>query len=161
MREQDARVPVTDVPGVSSSPETLDGSHKPDASDGLNARYGRTRTRRRRDKWWIGAVAVAFVAVFTAWVIWGGFDGTGGNLLETDTAYTIVDAQHTRVSFTVDVDPGRTVACAVQAQNEDFSTVGWKIVEFPASTQRVRAFTETVRTTSKPVTGLVDQCWLT
>jgi len=152
VREQAARVPVTGSAGAADVPG---------AADELASRYGRTRTRSRRDRWWLVAVAVAFVAVFTGWVVWGGLDNTGGNLLETDTAYTIVNAQQTRVSFTVDVDPGRTVACAVQAQNEDFSTVGWKIVQFPASTHRVRAFTETVRTTSKPVTGLVDQCWLT
>lgn len=148
--------------GAVRDQEASEVATAPPADDpALASRYGRTRGRSRRDKWWIGSVAAAFVVVFGAWVVWGGFDGTGGNLLETDTAYTIVDAHHTRVSFTIEVDPGRTVACAVQAQNEGFSTVGWKIVEYPASSSRLRAFTETVRTTSMPVTGLVDQCWLT
>jgi hypothetical protein len=147
VREQDA-------PGIADTASTREGTV-------LASRYGRTRARSRRDKWWIGGVAAAFVVVFAAWVVWGGFDGTTASLLETDTAYTIVDAQHTRVSFTVEVDPGHAVACAVEAQNVGFSTVGWKIVEYPASTHRLRAFTETVRTTSMPVTGLVDQCWLT
>jgi hypothetical protein len=126
----------------------------------LATRYGRSRGRSRRDRWWIGAVAVAFVAVFTAWVVWAGLDGDAGSLEATDTAHTIVDAHSVSVSFTINVNPGTRVNCALQAMNPSFAIVGWKVVSYPGTTQRVTAHTETVRTTELSNTGLIYRCWL-
>ena len=127
----------------------------------LAERYGRTRNRTRRDRWWILGIALAFVAVFTAWVLWAGLDSSSGDLEATDTAHTIVDAHKVSVTFSINTPPGTPVTCAVQALDESFAIVGWKIVSYPGSAQRVTSHTETVRTTELSNTGLISSCWLT
>lgn len=127
----------------------------------LNARYGRTRNRKRRDRWWIVGVAVAFVAVFTAWVIWAGFDGSSSDLEATDTAHTIVDDHSVSITFSINTKPGTPVTCAVQALDESYAIVGWRIISYPGAAQRVTSHTETIRTTELSNTGLISSCWLT
>ncbi|KQV07501.1 hypothetical protein ASC63_09565 [Leifsonia sp. Root112D2] len=129
-------------------------------TDELASRYGRSRTRSRRDRWWIAGVALAFVAVFTAWVVWAGLDDGAGSLEATDTAHTIVDAHTVSVSFSINVAPGTPVNCALEAMNETFTIVGWKVFSYPATTQRVTAHTETLRTTELSNSGLIYRCWL-
>jgi hypothetical protein len=130
-------------------------------TDELAGRYGRSRSRIRRERWWIVGVAIAFMAVFAAWTVWAGYDGTSATLEETDTAYTVHNAQSVSVSFTINTAPGQPVSCAVEAMNATFAIVGWKIVSYPASQLQVTSHTETVRTTELATTGLISQCWLT
>ncbi|MDQ1608654.1 MAG: hypothetical protein QOE16_1386 [Microbacteriaceae bacterium] len=130
-------------------------------TDELAGRYGRSRSRIRRERWWIVGVAIAFIAVFAAWTVWAGYDGTSATLEETDTAYTVHNAQSVSVSFTINTAPGQPVSCAVEAMNATFAIVGWKIVSYPASQLQVTSHTETVRTTELATTGLISQCWLT
>jgi hypothetical protein len=126
----------------------------------LSSRYGRTRRSRRRNLWLFGGVALAFVAVFTAWVVWAGLDGARDGVDVQDTAHRIVDDRTVDVSFDLTAPTGVEVACAVQALNEQSAVVGWRIVEYPASTERFRSYTETVRTTELATTGLISSCWL-
>ncbi|GAA1438541.1 hypothetical protein GCM10009617_00830 [Leifsonia poae] len=127
----------------------------------LDQRYGRTPDRKRRARWWIIGAAVAFVAVFTAWTFWAGWDGDQANLEATDTAFTITDAHHVNISFTINTPEGTPVTCAVQALNESFAIVGWRIISYPASDARLTTHTETIRTTEQSNTGLISSCWLT
>ncbi len=127
----------------------------------LDRRYGRTPGRKRRDRWWIIGVAVAFVAIFAAWTFWAGWDNDQADLEATDTAYTITDAHHVRITFTVNTPPGTPVTCAVQALNESFAIVGWRIISYPASDKRLTEYTETIKTTEQSNTGLISNCWLT
>ncbi|MGJ4844180.1 MULTISPECIES: DUF4307 domain-containing protein [unclassified Leifsonia] len=127
----------------------------------LDRRYGRTPGRKRRDRWWIIGVAVAFVAIFAAWTFWAGWDNDQADLEATDTAYTITDAHHVRITFTVNTPPGTPVTCAVQALNESFAIVGWRIISYPASDKRLTEYTETIKTTEQSNTGLISSCWLT
>lgn len=127
----------------------------------LDERYGRTSTRRRRDRWIIGAVAAGFVVVFAAWVIWAGLDGSSPTISAQDTKHTIIDSHSVSVTFEVSMPAGTTASCAVQALNEDFSIVGWKIVDIPASQTYTRSFTETVLTARQSNTGLISECWAT
>ena len=53
------------------------------------------------------------------------------------------------------------MTCAMQALNEIFAIVGWRIVEYPARTARLTAYTESIRTTEQSNTGLISSCWLT
>ncbi|MBF4463419.1 DUF4307 domain-containing protein [Rathayibacter sp. VKM Ac-2878] len=126
----------------------------------LASRYGRSRRSRRGSRWLFGGVALAFVAVFAAWVVWAGLDGTHDGVDAQDTAHLIVDDRAVDVSFDLTAPPGREVACAVQALNEQSAVVGWRVVVYPASTERFRSFTETVRTTELANTGLISSCWL-
>ena len=127
----------------------------------LDRRYGRSPGRRRRDRWWIIGAAVAFVAVFTAWVFWAGWDNGAADLESTDTAFTIVDSHHVDITFTVNTAIGKPVTCAIQALDESFAIVGWRVISYPASNVRVTTYKEMIRTTQQSNTGLISSCWLT
>lgn len=131
-------------------------------TDALAARYGRTRTRRTRDRFLLIGGAVAFAVVLVAWVVWAGLDGQKPSVEVTDTGHRVMnDERMVEVSWNLSVPPGNDTACIVQALNDDFTVVGWKVVEVPASTQHIRALTESVRVAQAANTGLISRCWLT
>jgi hypothetical protein len=130
------------------------------ATEELASRYGRTRSRSRRNRWLFLTAAAAFVAVFVAWVLWAGLDQDTSSLEATDTGYTIVDQHHVRLTFEINVAPGTPVTCALEALDEQFAVIGWKVVSYPGTGQRLTTHTETVRTTERANTGLIYRCRL-
>ena len=127
----------------------------------LQSRYGHTPGRRRRDRWLLIGGALGVIAVVTAWVFWAGWDNNQADLEATDTAYTIPDAHHVEITFTINTQPGTPVTCAIQALNDDYAIVGWRIVSYPAADARVTTHTETIRTIAQSNTGLIKTCSLT
>ncbi|MCU1439075.1 MAG: hypothetical protein JWP85_72 [Rhodoglobus sp.] len=127
----------------------------------LDARYGRTPSAARRTRWVVAASGVAFVAVFAAWLVWGGLLEAPAQFEARDTGYTIESDAQVTVTWEFSVQPGTSARCAVQALNSTFGIVGWRIVDLPPSEQRTRSFSETLRTTEHAVTGLIYRCWLT
>ena len=137
-------------------------STQPTAGSGeLDARYGRTRQKRRRDLVIAWAGAIAIVIVFAAWVVWVAFDGTGSTIGSRDIGHRVIDDRTVSISYDVSMPPGTRATCALQVQNETHNIVGWKVVDIPASDAYTQAFTDTVRTTQLGVTGLIYRCWLT
>lgn len=130
------------------------------ATTELDARYGRGRGDRRRTRVLAIVAAAVGLVVVVAWVVWGGLLGPDASLESRDLGFDIVDDSLVRVEFEVTADVGSEVGCAVQALNESFTVVGWKIVELPASEQRTRSFSEDVRTSELAVSGLIYRCWL-
>lgn len=131
-------------------------------TDALAARYGRTRTNRARDRWLLIGAAVAFVVVLVAWVVWAGLDGQKPSVQATDTGHRLLNEERAvEVTWTLSVPPGNETACIVQAFDEDFTVVGWRVVEIPASDQYLRTLTERVRVAREANTGLISTCWLT
>lgn len=128
--------------------------------DAIAARYGRTPGSRTRDRRLLWIVAAAFVVVFVAWVVWAGLDGSRPSIEARNTAHELIDDTRVSVSFEVTGPQNTPMACSVQALNEQFAVVGWKVVELPLSEQRTRTFTELVRTTELSNTGVVDTCWV-
>lgn len=126
----------------------------------LDERYGRTAGAERRTRRLMIIAGVVFAVVFTAWVVWGGLSGTNAELETRELGYANVSDTSIDVRWEVSVAPGTEVSCALQALNESFGIVGWRIVELPPSTERTRIFTESLRTAERPVTGLPYQCWL-
>jgi hypothetical protein len=127
----------------------------------LDARYGRTRASANRTRLVVVVSALAFVAVFAAWLVWAGILGAPAQFQAEDTAHTVVDDSTVDVTWQFTVEPGTDARCAVQALNSTFAIVGWTIVDVPASPARTRDLTERVRTTERAVTGLIYRCWLT
>lgn len=126
----------------------------------VGARYGRTARTRRRDRWLLVALGVFIVVVVACWTVWAGLDQVRGSGITVDTgANQVLDNQHVKVSYTVSADAGASVACAIEAQDVDFTVTGWKIVQLPRSSQTTRSFTTTVRTMQPSVSGSVDSCW--
>ncbi|MBM7831406.1 hypothetical protein JOE59_002111 [Agromyces cerinus] len=132
------------------------------SNDVLDERYGRTRTHRTRDRVLLIGGAIAFAIVLVAWVVWAGLDGQKPQIEVTDTGHRLMNENRAvEVTWTLSVPPGNETACAVQAFNEDFTVVGWKIIEVPASDRHLRSLTETVRVAQEANTGLIYGCWLT
>lgn len=121
----------------------------------LDERYG--RTRRRRLPWIIGiAVAAALVGVF-GWMI----VAQAMNSVDTDDlGFEVVDEHSVTVRFQITGGQGKDVACAVEALDEEFGIVGWKIVEIPASDGHLQQLSTTVPTVAEATTGLVNSCWV-
>jgi hypothetical protein len=130
--------------------------------DTVAQRYARTPAdRRRRLLLGVGAAA-GVLLVALAWVIWVGLFSPTASLETRDTGYSNENADGSvDIRFEVTVDAGTPVSCALQALNEQFAIVGWKIVDLPPGTERTRAFVENVRVTEPAVTGLIYRCWLT
>lgn len=126
--------------------------------DMLDERYGRTRSPRRR--WVIGA-AVAVAAIVVGLFVWT----TVANSLDAvdvdTTGFEVVDEHSVILSFQFTAPMGRSVACAIEAQDEEHGVVGWRVVELPASQDHVQAFRETIATTAPATTGFVNACWVT
>ncbi|MHB1234765.1 MAG: DUF4307 domain-containing protein [Microbacteriaceae bacterium] len=127
----------------------------------LDLRYGRTRGKRRRDRWIAWTVAAACVAGFSGWTIWVGLGSANSSLSATDIGFHVLDRYQVRVTYTVSMPPGTTARCALQAQNADHAIVGWKIVPVPASTGWNQSVSQLVKTSELAVTGLIYRCWVT
>lgn len=130
-----------------------------DRSEAIVERYGRRPSRRRAMWLWAIGGAIAVVAVGT-WFIWANPIGWGPSAEARGTGFSITEDSVT-VSFTRTVTPGHASACAVQALDKGFATVGWTVVTFPPSDQLTSRESVTVRVIASATTGLVESCWLT
>lgn len=126
----------------------------------LDERYGRTARDDSRTKRILIIAGVLFTLVFGAWVVWGGLSGTNAELEVRELGYRDLTETSITVNWEVSVEPGTEVSCAVQALNENFGIVGWRVLELGASDERTRVFSETLRTSEQAVTGLPYGCWL-
>jgi len=129
-------------------------------AESLDARYGRGPATNRRNKTVaiIGGVGVA--VVFLAWIWWAGVQQPTSQFQARDLGYSIVDERNIVVQFEITVSPNTPMTCALQSLNAEYGIVGWQIVDIPASEQRTRVFEQPLRTSEKPVTGLLYRCWL-
>ncbi len=126
----------------------------------IDARYGRTRGAARRTRWFaIGAAATVRRRAHRL-VGLGRTRGRAAQLQARDLGHRIIDDASVSVRWSLTIGPGSEARCAVQAMNSTFGTVGWKVVDIPASELVTREFTETVLTTERAVTGLIYRCWL-
>jgi hypothetical protein len=135
--------------------------HDLDHADLAASRYGRTPARARRTRVTVIATAIAFVAVFGAWLWWGGLLEPPAQFETKEIAHEILDDRSVSVTWRFSAEPGTSASCAVQALNSTFGVVGWRVVELPPSESRTREFTEVVLTSEEAVTGLIYRCWLT
>ena len=127
----------------------------------LDTRYGHTRGRRIRARWVAVAVGAAVVITVVAWVVWAGLLSPTAAIETQDVGFHHVDARTLGVTSQVSTDPGTRVTCSVEALNEQFAIVGWKVIDLPPSTLRTRTIEQTVRTSEPAVSGLIGSCWLT
>lgn len=124
----------------------------------LDDRYGRRASRTRRRGAWIGLAAAA--ALVVGWFGWYTLTNPENGVNADATAFHL-EERFVTVDFQLTAPAGTSVACAIEALDEDYGVVGWKIVEIPASDTHLRAFTETVPTVAAATTGLVNDCWVT
>lgn len=121
----------------------------------LDERYG--RTRRRRTPWIIGgAVALLMVGAFS----WMTVAQSMASVDADDLGFELVDEHSVNISFQVTGVQGKNVVCAVEALDEEFGVVGWKIVEIEAGDSHSQARSVTIPTVAEATTGLVNTCWV-
>lgn len=121
----------------------------------LDERYG--RTRRRRLPWIVGILLViAVVGVFG----WMTFMQSANSVDADDLGFEVADEHSVTVRFQVTGGQGKDVACAIEALDEEFGIVGWRIVEIPASGEHLQQLSTTVPTVAEATTGLVNSCWV-
>jgi hypothetical protein len=121
----------------------------------LDDRYG--RTRRRKAPWIVLiAVAVLLVGAFG----WSVVTEQMNNVDSDDLGFDLVDEHTVDVRFQITGAQGKDVVCVVEALDEEFGVVGWKVVEIPASDSHAQALSTTVPTVAEATTGLVNSCWV-
>ncbi|GAA3628689.1 hypothetical protein GCM10022200_09060 [Microbacterium awajiense] len=126
--------------------------------DKLDDRYGRRRSRST--PWFIAGFSVV-AAVALGLLTWSTVT-TAADAVDVDTTgYAVVDERTVTVNFQVSAAAGRTIACIIEAQDEEHGVVGWRVVELAASDDHARAFRETIPTVAPATTGLVNSCWVT
>lgn len=124
----------------------------------LDDRYGRGGSRTRRRVVWVALVAV--VVAIVAWFGWFTLVNPANGVNADATAFHL-EERSVSVTFQLTAPAGTSVACAIEALDEEYGVVGWKVVEIPASDTHLRAFTEVVPTVAEATTGLVNDCWVT
>ncbi|MCD2170335.1 MULTISPECIES: DUF4307 domain-containing protein [Microbacterium] len=124
----------------------------------LDDRYGRTRSPRRRILGWTIVAVLALSAI--GYLGWTTFASSAASVTATDTGFTVENDKSVSATFQITGPTGQPVACALEARDEDHGTVGWRVVEYPASEDHTRAFTETIPTLSLATTGFVNACWV-
>ena len=123
----------------------------------LDERYGRTHQRRfdRRLGWAIAAALVLLGLVVVIFGNWHGNNSSEGKVV----SFTALSESEISVDYTVTARQHQAVACAIEAVSASFSTVGWKVVELPASAEVSRSFTETLRTSFPAASVSIRSCW--
>ena len=114
-----------------------------------------TNGRPRRTWGIVGGVVGLLAAVAVGW--WT-FRNESERITATTTAYVIESDTSVTVSFDVSRPPGLAVTCTVRALDGRFTVVGSTDVAVPAEGDRVVSLRKAVRTTSRAVTGVVQDC---
>ena len=124
----------------------------------LDDRYGRTASPMAKRLRWgvVGLVAV----VFFGYIGWTTVVSNMNAVSVDDLGYEVVDENTTQVHFQFTAPEGRNVVCAIEALDEEFGAVGYRLVEYPAGKQRGQKHSETVRTVGEATTGFVSGCWV-
>ncbi|MBN6190356.1 MULTISPECIES: DUF4307 domain-containing protein [Microbacterium] len=121
----------------------------------LDERYG--RTRRRRLPWIIaGAIALVVVGAFA----WMTVAQSMSSVDADDLGFELVDEHAVDVRFQVTGVQGKDVVCVLEALDEEFGVVGWKVVELPATDRHSQTRSERIPTVAEATTGLVNTCWV-
>jgi Domain of unknown function (DUF4307) len=131
------------------------------SSSDLNARYGRTKNRRRRNLVIAVGFGGAILITFAAWTIWGGLFVPEATIDTEPVGNSLVSSNQMLVRWEMSEAPGTHAKCAVQALDANFGIVGWKILTIPPSTQSTRTLSTIVRTAQPAVSGLIYLCWPT
>ncbi len=119
-------------------------------------RYGKSSKSNRKP---VTVLAVALLVIFFVWAIWASFLAPAKATPKV-LGYEVVDAQHTKVRFSVDKPAGTAVVCAAEVMNSSFAVVGYRQVTINEDAAASEVFEASVNTTQLGVTGLVEKCWL-
>ncbi|HEY8306424.1 MAG TPA: DUF4307 domain-containing protein [Lapillicoccus sp.] len=112
-------------------------------------------TRHRR-AWTVTGAVVG--AVFAVLIGWWTLRNEGQRITATTIGYKIESDTSVLVSFDVSRPPGLAVTCSVRAMDGHFTVVGTADIAVPPEGEQVVHLQKAVRTTSRAVTGVVQDC---
>lgn len=124
----------------------------------LDERYGRTRNPRARLIGWI--VIGTLGAALAGWVAWSTVVRSIDSVDIDPLGFSEVDAHGITVDFQVTLRRGAATTCVIEALDTEHGVVGWRVVEYPASDDHTRRFSERVPTVAEATTGLATSCWI-
>lgn len=123
----------------------------------LDERYGRTPHQGRRTAWIVGVV---ITAVVVAWFAWSTMSQAADSVDVDDLGFEVHDEHQVSLRFQITSADAQPVACALEALDEQFGSVGWRIVEYPPADGVTQSHTETIPTVAQATTGIVKSCWV-
>lgn len=123
----------------------------------LDERYGRTSARGKR-RWLIAFIAIGAVIVGT--LVWMTLRNSMYSVSVDTLTYDVVDEHRVDVTFQFTSTAGNDVTCALNAPDEDFGVVGYKVVRFHDIASHTMTTTQTIRTDGLATTGTVEGCWI-
>jgi hypothetical protein len=130
------------------------------SSDSPTTGRGRLRippgTDRRQLAWAVTGGVVGLVAAVLFGIVT--FRNEGQRISATTVAYTVESDTSVAVSFDVSRPPGTAVTCTIRALDGHFTAVGSASVPIPVTDAQVVHEKATVRTTTRAVTGVVQDC---
>ena len=151
------------VGGVSTTGPTP--THPTSSGISVANRYGAPKQHLSR-----GAKrGIVIAALAVAVVLAGYFAFVQGkpSVSGTDVGFNVSDPHHATVDFQVTKDPEATAQCAIQALNETYAIVGWKVATIGPAAEgkgndggRTTVHRIQLRTESPSVTGGVNACWI-
>lgn len=104
----------------------------------------------------MGAALLAAVAI--GWFLWTAMDHANPPASATLVGYTVTADDEVRIRYEVTRDPATAVTCTLEAQDRYHDAVGRVSVTVPNGGDATVARDDTVRTTSRAVTGIVVGC---
>lgn len=111
---------------------------------------------RRRRAWAVTGGVVGLVAAVL--IAWWTLRNESQRITATTTGYQVDSDTSVSVSFDVSRPPGLAVTCTVRALDGHFTVVGSADIVVPPEGERVVHLDKAVRTTSRAVTGVVQDC---
>ena len=151
------------VGGVSTTGPTP--THPTSSGISVANRYGAPKQHLSR-----GAkrgIVIAALAVAVVLAGYFAFVQAKPSVSGTDVGFNVSDPHHATVDFQVTKDPEATAQCAIQALNETYAIVGWKVATIGPAAEgkgndggRTTVHRIQLRTESPSVTGGVNACWI-
>ncbi len=121
----------------------------------LAQRYGPPPSPRRRRQW----AAIALIAAAgTALVVWIGLGQARDSTYWANIGFDLKSNTEVSVTYRVGKDPQATITCELRALNRTKAVVGLARIRVGPSSERVTQRTDSVRTSSQAVTGIVESC---
>ena len=125
-------------------------------NDLLAQRYGK-RAKLSKTRWiWISVVGIALMMVGVLFASIANYNPVQSQ----DVGFSVKDPTQVVLDFELTKPQDTTAVCSVEALNEQFGQVGYKIIEIgPQETAKVR-LSVSINTTELATTALVDECRL-
>ncbi len=125
-------------------------------NDLLAQRYGK-RAKLSKTRWiWISVVGIALMMVGVLFASIANYNPVQSQ----DVGFSVKDPTQVVLDFELTKPEDATAVCSVEALNEQFGQVGYKIIEIgPQETAKVR-LSVSINTTELATTALVDECRL-